>query len=228
MMTNLKIIHFVLLFFAYIFSITLTGSIQARINRCMGDGTAEDVGFAEFNPFIHVGFLDVIFFVLLKIMFGTPLPVNPSNIRGPYRPLKLGIVFLGRTLIYLFLALFSATGLILLVKSCVMVGAAPKNPFALIDIAQQGATPLVYVLSLFFGLMVVSTTFLSAFCGIRDLVYGFVVVRFEKDARFVEYANPIMIFGVLLLLVFFADPITNFFLRLVCMGAMAILAPFGL
>lgn len=197
-----------LLFFAYVFSITTTGSLQARINRWMGDESADEAGFSEFNPFIHIGLFDLIFFILVQFMIGSPIPVDIRNIKKNHRPIRLFLTFGFRAIMYLVLAVTASIALALLIKT--QVGTKILNqPQSFLSMAEQGTSPLVFVLSLFLGLMKWTTTLLGAFSAIRDAVYGYVLVKFEKDASFIEYANPIMIFGVLLLLIFFGNPVTS-------------------
>src|SRR3989339_2026109 len=105
-----------LMFFAYLFSITLAGTVQSLVTRWMGDDTADKAGFSEFNPFIHIGIFDLIFFILTEFMIGTPIPIEIRSIRSSWRPLRIFLAFGSRCLVYLSLAVSSLLAMALLCK----------------------------------------------------------------------------------------------------------------
>ncbi len=216
-----SIIRTSLMFFAYIFSITLAGSLQSLVTRWMGDDTADKAGFSEFNPFIHIGLFDLIFFILTEFMIGTPIPIELRSLKTSWRPLRIFLAFGSRCMVYVSLAVLSLVAMGLLCRFGIPVGDMESIVNSISRLRTESSSH-VYVLSIFFVLMTFVNTVLAAFSAIRDSVYCFVLYKFEKDASFIEYANPIMVFGVLLLLIFFGQSIINLFAHLVDLIAASI------
>ena len=110
----LSIIHveniftFIILTGAYLFSVTLSGWIEAWIAKKMGDDTAERSGLLSLNPLAHLdpfGFLILLYNT--KFGWGKDIPVNPYNLGHSYRFLKLLIVYLSEVVMYITIAFTS-------------------------------------------------------------------------------------------------------------------------
>ncbi len=188
------IIAFVLKLFAFVFSITFAGTLQAKISRWMGDDTADELGFGDFNPLVHVQFLDSIFFIIFEIMLGRPIPVNGSNLPQKNRLGRFFIIFGSRAAFHIVLSLIAIFGRAFIISF--MINSQQNNSFMLL--LQNFADVLAQINAL-----------LAGFCIIRESVYGFVAYHYAKNTRFIEYANPILIFGVLLILILFGGLILN-------------------
>lgn len=225
MIDRMMIISRTLLFFGYIFAITTTGVIQSKIARRLGDSTGEDNGFSEFNPFTHVYLIDVIFFLLIRFMIGAMIPINISSIRGPRRIPKLVLVFTCRAFVYLLIAI---TSLVCLHVFTSYVPITVVGERAVFDLARTQGSAFGVVLSLFFTVLAGSTIVLGALSGIRDAVYGAVLYKFEQDPRFLEYIPMIMMFGVLVLFIFFGSALAAAFGYVANAAASGILALFRL
>lgn len=78
---------------AYIVSVTITGAFTAWLTDKMGDSTGRDFGYMTLNPFVHINLLGMLFIVWAKIGFGNRIPIDPSNIRAPYRWFKVAIAY---------------------------------------------------------------------------------------------------------------------------------------
>ncbi|HAU30187.1 TPA: hypothetical protein DCW54_00925 [Candidatus Dependentiae bacterium] len=208
------IIHTILQLFAFVFSITLAGTLQAQVSKFMGDDTAVQMGFGDFNPFIHIQFIDIVFFALLEIMLGRPIPVDGKAI--PHRK-KIGrfiAIFSTRVITHVVLAVISLFAFVFFstwgATNAPGVSQVLQDPRILIGLAttsQSGSHAFIYLLGIFSIIMFGINALLGGFCLIRDTVYGYVSYKYAQDARFIEYANPIMVFGVLLLLIMFGGAI---------------------
>lgn len=202
-----------LFFFAFVFSITFTGMVQALIARWMGDETPERHGFTEFNPFVHLSFLDIVFFFIpfIELMIGNPIPIDTRSIKIDKKPLRLAVVFCSRFITYLTLAIVALLVNALLCSGTVAAATAGHAPLGKIMVNRESLSSITYVLCLFCTVMALINTFLAAFSAIREGAYGIVLYRFEKDPRLMEYANLVLVFGVLFLLIFFWQPIVGVF-----------------
>ena len=200
------IIAVTLSFFAFALSITFSGTIQSYVARLMGDDTATKMGYADFNPFMHIGFFDLIYFILIDVMLGNLIPVNILEIKRTKRPLRLFLVFGSRTMTHLVLAIVAGFFMIFINASTV-AATATIDPLQLVSNLRANLPPHLYVLSLLCAAMTFTNIFLAAFALLRDTIYGVLLCKFEKDPSFVSYINPIMIFGFLLIWIFFARQI---------------------
>lgn len=194
-------------FFAFALSITLSGTIQAYMARLMGDDTASRMGFADFNPFIHIGFFDLIYFILIDVMLGNLIPVNILEIKQSRRPLRLFLVFGSRTITHILLAIGTGFSMILINATAKTAPTASLDPLLMVARMREQLPPALYVISLLCAAMTFTNIFLGAFSLLRDTIYGVLLCKFEKDPSFVAYINPIMIFGFLLIWIFFARQI---------------------
>ena len=90
---------------AYIIIVTLSGAFRSWVAGLMGDHTPEHEGFSSLNPLVHVSFLGYLFLVLQSFGWGKHVPINPLNIHGKFRPLKLGIAFFSDTMLHIVFAI---------------------------------------------------------------------------------------------------------------------------
>lgn len=194
-------------FFAFALSITVSGTIQALIAKLMGDDTASRLGFADLNPLMHIGLFDLIYFILIDVMLGNLIPINIHEIKQSKRPLRLFLVFGARTITHLTLAIISCFAMIIINASAQSSRVTTLDPIQLVANLREHLTPALYIISLLCAAMTVANIFLGAFTFLRDSVYGVLLCKFEKDPSFAEYINPIMIFGFLLIWIFFARQI---------------------
>ena len=81
--------YFITLVLSYMILVTLVGYFRALIAKWMGDNTAEQQGFLSLNPAVHVDLFGLILLILLRIGWGRQIPINPTNIHGRLRWLKL-------------------------------------------------------------------------------------------------------------------------------------------
>lgn len=209
------IIPITLLFFAYVFSITFAGSLQAIIAKSMGDETADEMGYADFNPIAHINWLSLIFFLLLKFMAGQSIPVDIRNIRRSYYKLRLAWVFGSRCLFYLLFSILSILALLLLHSPTTTTGSAHTALAHMISGMPETTSPLVVLLADFCKSMLGANVLLAMFSGIQETVNCIAMYKFEKDPAFMEYFYPIMIFAPLALIFFFGNDVIDVFATVV-------------
>ncbi|MCL5436309.1 MAG: hypothetical protein M1549_00325 [Candidatus Dependentiae bacterium] len=193
-------------FFAFALSITASGTLQAYIARLMGDETATNLGYADFNPFTHLGLFDLIYFVLINVMLGNLVPIDITEIRQNRRPLRLFLLFGSRTMVHLLLAIITGLLMIAITTSWAAMGTT-ADPVQLVANLRMGLPPYLYIVSLLCASMTFANIFLASFALVRDTVYGVLLCKFEKDPSFAVYINPILIFGFLLLWILFSRQI---------------------
>lgn len=202
-----SIIAVSLAFFAFTLSITVSGTVQAYVAKLMGDDTASQMGFADLNPFMHIGFFDLIYFILIDVMLGNLIPINILEIKQTKRPLRLFLVFGSRAITHIVIAIISGFSMILINATTRVTTATTLDPVQMVANLREQLPPALYVISLLCAAMTFSNIFLGAFALLRDSIYGVLLFKFEKDPSFIAYINPIMIFGFLLIWIFFARQI---------------------
>lgn len=204
-----SIISLVLLFFAYVFSITLSGTVQAYVAEKMDDELAADLGYTEFNPFLFINFFDIIWFLGFKIMIGRPVPLELTHGIDRTRSwwqLRLFALFASRPLCNLALTII-ASFIGLVVCKPMFINIITADPATL----KTSMASLPYLMCLFCLSLVWANIFLATFECCRQIIHFFVLYKMEKDFMFIEYADYIMALGPLLLWIFFHKTIINIF-----------------
>jgi hypothetical protein len=226
--TSETFISLTLLFFAYVFSITAAGVFQAYVTRSMGDSTADDVGLSEFNPFLHINPLSLIFFLLINFMAGQSIPIDVGNLKGRWYPLRLFWAFGSRSVFYLLLSVVSWVLSLVICGPITHMGEV-MFPISIQMLAAQYAQgPRILMLfCLFLGFMTLANVLLAVFSAIQEAIYCFVMVKFHKDVNFIAYAEPILIFAPLVVIFLFGNVIFGFFLYGVGSAVLKIAALLG-
>jgi len=96
-MLNLKSVEsatwWIAIFLAYFFVATLTGAFRAWVARAMGDDTPEYMGFLTLNPMVHSDPIGFFFLMFFGFGWGKYIPINPFNITGKFRWLKISVAY---------------------------------------------------------------------------------------------------------------------------------------
>jgi hypothetical protein len=95
------------LFLAYFITIGPVGWFRALMAKKMGDDTAEHLGFLTLDPFVHIDFFGLAWLLLISrngFGWGKHIPINPHNIYGPLRWLKMCCAFFSDTFAHFVLA----------------------------------------------------------------------------------------------------------------------------
>jgi hypothetical protein len=191
----------------YFICAPLVGYARARTAFEMGDDVPEKLGFLTLNPFEHVSRFWIIWIVLFQVFFnympfglGRYIPINPVNIQGKNRGLKLAAAYFSETVaalgisivsFFLILALHGASALDLLhhIVSLRSVSLAGTHTTTLNIII----TRLLYTSFLMASLM-------AAFSLITNIFHFFYFYIFDDLLSDNEYGEMIMLFGPLLML----------------------------
>ena len=106
-MVSIKIVEIIIscfsLFVAYTISVTLAGSFKAYSASACGDNTGKDLGFLTLNPLLHVDPIGILLLFLFGFGWGRFIPINPFNVYGPLKNLKLFFVYLSDCIVYFLL-----------------------------------------------------------------------------------------------------------------------------
>jgi hypothetical protein len=109
---------------AYLLTITPAGWFRAWVAKKMGDETAQDLGLLTWNPLEHVDFFGVLVLLLFSrpasfsgFGWGKHVPINPLNIHGKHRSLKIGFAFFSDSIAHFVMALVALTSSIFLFNS---------------------------------------------------------------------------------------------------------------
>jgi len=153
-------------FIAYFLVITPAGAFHAWAAKKAGDPTASEMGLESLNPLVHIDLIGIICLIIFGFGWGRQIPINPTEIRGNYRTLKLiaasfaGIaIYLLQALIYIvLLALIfggtlqiftsqDASSFTLVVRNILITGAMLSIFLAIIEFAFKGVMLLATLLT---------------------------------------------------------------------------------
>ncbi len=86
---------------AYLLIITPAGSFRSWFTKKMGDSTANNLGLSSLNPLIHIDIFGIVCLVLFGFGWGKQITLNPNNIHGKLRTIKLTLASFSGVFIYL-------------------------------------------------------------------------------------------------------------------------------
>jgi Zn-dependent protease len=82
---NQEIIKFLLLAPPFLFALTFHELAHGWVAWRLGDPTAKDAGRLTMNPIKHIDPLGALAFIIMKIGWAKPVPVNPAYFRNPHQ-----------------------------------------------------------------------------------------------------------------------------------------------
>jgi hypothetical protein len=96
-MMNLQVAQTILissvLLLANCLAFAIAGAGQALLAKYFGDSTAEEAGYISLNPFAHIDLLGIVLISWCGFGWVSNVPINPHNIRNPWRSLKLLLIY---------------------------------------------------------------------------------------------------------------------------------------
>lgn len=199
-----SIVSFTLLLCAFIFSITLSGTVQAYVARWCDDYVADQLGYTEFNPFLFINLLDFVWFFAFEIMIGRPVPLHLGGGINRYQSwwrLRTFLLFASRPLCNILITIVALLLGTVLCKSIFMdllAGSAVHQNFT-----------VPHLLCLFCGSLIRANIFLATFESCRQIMHFFVLYKMEKDYNFIEYADYILALGPIMVWLFFHKTIAR-------------------
>ncbi len=195
----------------------------------MGDDTPQDLGFLTLNPFEHISVLWLIVLVILRtnFAFGRYIPVNPFNIQGKWRLLKISAAYLSDAFMGLIISILSLFAFVAFLK--VHPAALARKMFndgttgLLASIADflpfKGASNFEVIIALLLLSVVVFNILLAAFNVIINVLYIFFFAFFSPSVNSVDHVNWIMFIVPLIALSFLITPVKFFMYKFIFYAA---------
>lgn len=116
------IINILTSLFAYVAIIVPSGWFRAWVAKKMGDDTAQDLGFLTLNPMAHIDFFGVLFLLWMGYGWGRYIPINPHNIVGKYRYIKIGTAMFSDTFARIVMAIVALVTIVALFGASQSIG----------------------------------------------------------------------------------------------------------
>jgi hypothetical protein len=194
-----SIISLITFLIAYGVSVTVAGCFTAWVALKMGDETPADEGFLTLNPFAHIDLLGTVFLILYNFGWGKFIPINPFNMHGRFKLVKVITAFSAKSLAHLGLALFSLLGLLGLFGEGVLCKALPEaHPQSSSYIISIG---MILISMLVVNMVLAVITFFVNMCGMAIM---FVV---EKNPQYLLYTSLIMVIVPVVLFYLFGNAV---------------------
>ena len=196
----------IVLLISYFITIPLIGCCRAWVAEKMGDDTPEQFGFLTCNLTAHVSWLWValmIFVPSFDFGFGKYIPINPLNIQGKNRGLRLMAAYLADTCASIILATLALFALVLFFgqaeffKSYAVLRGVVS--YANYDSTSSHGIAIALLLTGF----IVFNSMLAAFNSIVNLFYLGFFYYFDGNMQLAEHVEWVMLVGPLLLIILF-------------------------
>jgi hypothetical protein len=199
------------LLIAYFLTIGPVGFFKAWVAKKMGDDTAEQQGFMTLDPFVHVDGMGLLCLLLFSqpeklsgFGWGRYVPINPHNIQGKYRKLRLVCAFFSDAVACFFLAVIALTlGTLLL---------DPASMYAVSSVTFSRV--IMYLIMAFVGLNIS----LALIKGIIDAVMliGFLIA--DSNITMSSYMYYVILFAPVVLVILLGNELR----QLIIYGALAL------
>jgi hypothetical protein len=197
------------LLIAYGISVAIAGWVTAWTALQMGDDTPEQEGFLTLNPLMHIDFLGVFFLLLYKFGWGKFIPINPFNIHGRFRAIKVLLAFLSKTFAHCILGIFALLALIVLFGQKIVASSLPL----------MQAFPQASSYALAIGLILVSLLYINVILAVFNCIANMcglgVMIWAEKHPEYLGYTNLIMLIVQVLLFYILGNFLFIFILALI-------------
>jgi len=101
-------------------SVTLVGYCQTVASSKVGDDTAENMGYATLNPFVHIDMIFLLSFMLFGIGLDRYPTLNPLLVSAPWRTFKFYFVYFLNTFLYLMISIGAMALLLIFFGSTIL------------------------------------------------------------------------------------------------------------
>lgn len=219
-----SLISIITFLIVYLFIVSFAGFTRAWAAKKMGDDTPERLGFLTLNPAVHVDPIGLIFLLLpfFRFGWGRHIPINPLNIHGSWRGLRLFFAFFSDVFMYLAMATAALTKLILLFgpsalplsTNMMLSGNLSQMRFAL---AYPDSPSLLISIALILIAWVYLSVFLAVFTFIINGIELGMMILLERSPEYMRYTGSFMFFIPIILIFSFVSPI----LRVLAVWAIA-------
>lgn len=224
------IITFLLVYLAVI---PCANFFRAWVAKKMGDDMGEQLGFLTLNPLVHIDPIGVIVLLIFYFGWGRLVPINPLNIYGSFRWLKLACAYFSDSIAYFTLGLGGIIVLISLfdvrIVSIVQYMVLTHNVSHL-PIARMypAASSLLVSLGFIVFALVYLTIVLSVLNFIMNVSHYILSLLAEQFADVARYAHYITILLPILLIIFFSGLLRLLTVNLIVYIGYAIARVFGI
>jgi hypothetical protein len=185
------------LLIAYAFSVTVAGWFAAWTALRMGDDTPEQEGFLTLNPMAHIDFLGTFFLLLYRFGWGKFIPMNPFNMHGRFRVIKILVAFLSKTFAHCVLGIFALILLILIFGDKILSNVVPLAVAYPLASSYTLSVGLILMSLLFINVILAVITCIANICGLAVMIWV------EKHPEYLGYTSLIMlVIQVLLFYIF--------------------------
>ena len=182
-----SIISLITFLLAYMVSVTLAGCFTAWVALKMGDETPEQEGFLTLNPLAHIDFLGTLFIILYNFGWGRFIPINPFNIHGKLRVVKILAAFLAKTFAHCLIGAAALTGLIALFGERILVSTAPLAQSFPEASSYTISIGMIFISLLWVNVMLAVITFILNLCGLGVMIWA------ENNPDYLPYTSLIML-----------------------------------
>lgn len=219
-------INTVIVLLSYAVCIPLIGYARAATTSAMGDSTPESMGFLTLDPFAHLSTIWIVLIVFFQIMFGyTPfgfgryIPINPLNIQGNHRGLKLAAAYFADTAAALAIACLSFFSLFVIHGNKALFFARNTISFKTLSMLGSDVSSLVMIVSWLLFTLFSMATIIAAFSAIFNFVYFACFYIFESYMQENSYADMVLMFAPLFLLLLFVSHVRVMIMQAAIYGA---------
>jgi hypothetical protein len=205
------LVSIITFFIAYVAVNTLVGAFRAWVAYRLGDDTAQQVGLMSLNPIAHIDPIGALFLFFTYIGWGRYVPINPNNIYGPNRFLKLIALYAASPVGYFCFAVLGLLMLILISGSSIIMTAPTMIAFpqCLTHLFIANAHPEFSSLTISLAFILIVFIYLSTlFCVIDLIINGCHLTAellIERSPEYVEYRGYLMFLVPILIMVFFSS-----------------------
>ncbi len=213
-----SLITTIALIFAYFVSVPIVEYSQAFIADMFGDPTPRRAGMLTLNPIAHVSVFWLMLLVFFGFGWGKGVPINPYAIVGPYRLLKLIVVYSIETLTALFLAIAALCILVVLLGPI-----APSFLFTPAPLKVLGALyPQQSSSVIVFALLLMALVFFNMFFATLSFiinVFRYALALWFNGHEYIEYAYYFTALLSMLGVLIFGHVVQYYLLKIIIQGA---------
>jgi hypothetical protein len=209
-----SLIYVITFLIAYLITETLCGWFRAYIAKKMGDDTPELMGFLSLNPLVHIDPIGILFLVVSGFGWGRASIINPYNIYGPHRGLKLACAYFSDSVAHLVIALSSLVTLLCCFGTTMIDLAQPMLTYRSISLPLLTLYyPTSSSLTLSMAMVLVALIYLSIILAVLNfIVNGFrlVMILYFHESVGLWYIDLIV---PIVLILFFANTLREYIIH---------------
>ena len=198
-------------FIAYLVVITVSNVFRTWVAYEMGDDTGMRLGYASWNPMVHIDPVGLFFLFSFYFGWGRMVPINPLLITEPYRALKLGAAYLSDTFMHFVLSVVGIIALLAIFDvNIIGVMRYMVLTYNVSHLPIANMYPNVSSLIVSIGFIVFAFVYLNVVLGVLYFIINFsnylLFVLADHYHKIAQYAQYITI-GLPIFLILFFSPL---------------------